>query len=160
MTHLYVWHDSLYLWHDSLKCVAWLIQGGTRLILDGTCEKNDPFIRVTWPIHTWDTTHSYVWHDPFIRWAWLMHMCDMAHSYMWHDSSIMRDMTPGKAAAILIFFSRSFFTFFKVVLQKTKLCQEKTNFRNVLCVLYNTYIYMYIYIHIYICIYIDIYRCI
>ena len=48
---------------------------------------HDPFICVTFLIHTYDMSHSYVWHDLFICVTWLIHMCDMTHS--WHDSSDM-----------------------------------------------------------------------
>jgi len=58
------------LHHDKPICV-------TRLLL---C--------VTWVFHTWNMTHSYVWHDSFICVTWLIHMCDMTHSYVWHDSFI------------------------------------------------------------------------
>jgi len=46
-----------------------------------------PHSHVTWLIHMWDMTHSYVWHDTVI--------CDMTPEYvthclihMWHDSFI------------------------------------------------------------------------
>ena len=52
----------------------------------------DSFTRETWLIHTWDMTHSHVWHDLFTCVSWLIHMCDITHSHVchdvWHDSFI------------------------------------------------------------------------
>jgi len=47
---------------------------------------HDSFICGTWLIHMWDMTHSYVGHDSFICETWLIHMCDMTHPHVWHDS--------------------------------------------------------------------------
>ena len=44
--------------------------------------------RVTWPIHTCDMTHLYVWHNFFICVAWLIHSRDMTHSHAGHASFI------------------------------------------------------------------------
>ena len=44
------------------------------------------FMCVTWRIHIYDMTHSYMWHDSFISATRLIHTRDMAHSYMRHDS--------------------------------------------------------------------------
>jgi len=46
---------------------------------------DDPFICVTRPIHTCDTTHSYASHKCL---AWLIFVCDMTHSYVWHNPFI------------------------------------------------------------------------
>jgi len=43
-------------------------------------------IHDTWLMHTWDLTHSYVWHDSFIHETLIIHMYDMTHSYVRHDS--------------------------------------------------------------------------
>jgi len=49
------------------------------------------YSQVTWFIHMFDRTHSYVWHDSFMCVIWLIHLCDMTHSHvtplirMWHD---------------------------------------------------------------------------
>ena len=83
---------------------------------------HDPFICVTWLMHTWlvhmrDVTRSYVWHDPFICVTWLIqvwrdsfiqvtlliHKCGMTHSYAWRDSFQiihMRDVTHFKSSTI------------------------------------------------------------
>ena len=37
-------------------------------------------------MHTWDMTHSQVWHDSFVRVTWLIHTCIMTHAYVGHDS--------------------------------------------------------------------------
>jgi len=41
---------------------------------------------VTWLIHMFDMTHSYMRHDSFKFETWLIHMCDMTHACGWHDS--------------------------------------------------------------------------
>jgi len=54
---------------------------------DMTCSyvRHDSCIRETWLMHTWDMTHAYVRHDSFIRETWLIHTWDMTHSYVRHD---------------------------------------------------------------------------
>jgi len=73
------------VWHDLFVCVTWLIH-----MWDMTHSYvwRDSFICVTRLIHMCDATHSYVWHDSFICVTWLIQMCDMTHSYVWHDSFI------------------------------------------------------------------------
>ena len=64
VTHLYVWHgpftcdicvwrdsNNWNVWHDAFTCVRFV----------HVCQ--DSFTRVTWPIHMYDMTHSYVWHS-------------------------------------------------------------------------------------------------
>ena len=73
--------DLIYMFHYTFHDMCDLIHGNVR---------HNCFIYtcVTWPIHTCDMTHLYVWHDSFICVIWLIHMCDMTHSYVWHDSFI------------------------------------------------------------------------
>jgi len=53
----------------SFICVTWLIYA---------CDMTHP---VTWLIHTFDATHSYVWRDSFICVTWLIHVRDMIRTY-------------------------------------------------------------------------------
>ena len=73
-TSHYTWltRDMTYsfVWHKSLICVTWLIHN------------------VTWPIHTCDMTHPYMWPDSLTHATWLIHVCDMTCSYMRRDSFI------------------------------------------------------------------------
>jgi len=49
----------------------------------------DAFLCVTWLIHMWDMTHSYVCTSP--RWCtWLIYMCDMTHSFVFCETWVIR----------------------------------------------------------------------
>ena len=82
-THSYVWHDSIHMWQNLLWCRqqerrrwVWL---NFLAFTPRWVRGHDPFIRVMLPIHM---------SDAFICVTWLMHIYDMTHSYMWHDSLI------------------------------------------------------------------------
>jgi len=89
--------------HDSYMCVIWLIHIWHDFLLFKYVRTID-IIRVIWPIHMWDMTHSCidmthplghrasssswarsilcVWHDSYMCATWLIHMLDMTHSYI------------------------------------------------------------------------------
>ena len=121
-THPYAWHPSFVMSWLTL-CVTWLTLCATRhlplcahprqwwvrqwsiktkptLVCIQMCDMThlcvwlDSFICVTWLIHMYDMTHSYVKQSEllfvFMCVPWLIHMCDMTHSYVWHDSFICK----------------------------------------------------------------------
>jgi len=93
MTHSYVRHDSFI-------CETWLIHYCrlTAVHCDVLCRQSlkcecdmvhsHVWQSVTWLIHMWDVTPSYVWCDSLICETWLMHMWDVTHSYVRRDSFI------------------------------------------------------------------------
>ena len=85
MIHPYVWHDSsICMWHGGTCVSSYLID---------VCNKthsqvrHDSFTCVTWLIHTYDKTHSYLWQGgPCV--SCLINVCNKTHSHVWHDSSM------------------------------------------------------------------------
>jgi len=122
----YVTRCLIPMWHDSFICVTRHIH--MRYDASFICDMMPysyvmPHSYVTWLIHIWHMTHSYVWHNTFIRdmtphsyvtwclihtWClirmwldsftygtWLIHMCETTHSYEWvvSHNTIICDMT-------------------------------------------------------------------
>jgi len=85
----YKWLHKLY---TGVTCSVVPFHIVTRLIhtwdMTHTYVWHGSFICGTWLIHIWDMTHSYVENDSFICGTWLIHLWGMTHSYMWHDSFI------------------------------------------------------------------------
>jgi len=117
MTHLCVCHGSfvcvpwlicvcamahLCVCHESFVCVPWLICVCTMThiysnmthshFLGKTTLTGDSFTRVAWLIHTFDMTHSHMWHESFkckrvISQIWRMHGIHMNEP--WHTYSAL-----------------------------------------------------------------------
>jgi len=107
MTHSYVWRD---VWRDSWTWHTHTCDVTHPNTDSSTNEKSRPLphsrvrrdssIRVTWLVHTWDMSRSYVWyhsfitrfvngtaewtHPAFMRETWLVNTCDMTiHMWKW-----------------------------------------------------------------------------
>ena len=78
-------------WHNSFICVTWLIHV-YEMTHSYVTWHADRWYQLRWRIPLRSMTHSYVWHDACIRDTWLIHMCEMTHLYVWHDAFIC-DMT-------------------------------------------------------------------
>jgi len=92
----YMWIQQR--WHLHIYTYVDICGYGISVVLHDLGARNStslPFKRVTWLIHMFGMTHSYVWHDSFICVTWLVYTCDMtiricgmANLYVWHDSFI------------------------------------------------------------------------
>jgi len=99
-----------YVRHDSFAFETWLIH--MRHHAQSLCHCLRQTRCVTWPIHTWDMTHSHLKHDSFVWlmdvWhhaqslchclsqtrcvTWLVHTWDMTQSHLRHDSFVCKTL--------------------------------------------------------------------
>jgi len=97
-----VWHDSFIytVWHDyfecmrvSFTCVTWLIHMWVMTHSYIRYDTTHSYIRCgTTILNVWEL-HSHVWHDLFIYESWLIHIYGMTQLYLMYESFIhMRDM--------------------------------------------------------------------
>jgi len=84
-----------YLCHDALTCnIALQVYSCSSLSCTAPSRvSHGSFILVTWLIHIYDVSYSYVWRDSFIDLMWLIHMFeliwlihtrDKTHPYTWN----------------------------------------------------------------------------